>query len=66
MAIKVLQQGLLVKRPPCLFARLGGAWGIPLARAALSVMLKFSDHVEGFAKFMEDVDRAATAIGDAQ
>jgi hypothetical protein len=29
-------------------------------------MLKFSDNVEGFAKFMEDVDRAATEIGAAE
>ena len=32
----------------------------------MSVMLKFSDSVQAFAKLMEDVDRAATEIGDAE
>ena len=66
MAMNCLHQGLLMKRPPCLFARLGGAWGMPLARAAFAVILKHNDHTEGFAKLMEDVERAATEIGDAQ
>ena len=66
MAIKCLHQGLLMKRPPCLFARLGGAWGMPLTRAAFAVILKHSDSVQGFAKLMEDVDRTATDIGDAE
>ena len=66
MVINCLQQALLIKRPPCLFARLGGAWGLPLTRAALAVMLKHSDSVQSFAKLMEDVDRAAGEIGDAE
>ena len=55
-----------MKRPPCLFARLGGAWGMPLARAAFAVTLKHSDSVQGFAKLMEDVERTGADIGDAQ
>ena len=39
---------------------------MPLARAAFAVILKHNDHTEGFAKLMEDVERAATEIGDAQ
>ena len=66
MAVNCLQQGLLMKRPPCLFARLGGAWGMPLARAAFAVTLKHSDSVQGFAKLMEDVERTGADIGDAQ
>ena len=66
MVLNCLHQALLMKRPPCLFARLGGNWGMPLTRAAMSVMLKFSDSVQAFAKLMEDVDRAATEIGDAE
>ena len=47
-AIQVLQEALLTKRPMCVFARLGGEWGLPLSRAAFSVMLKFSDSLEQF------------------
>ena len=66
MVMKVLHQGLLMKRPPCLFARLGGTWGMPLARAAFAVILKHSDSVTGFAKLMEDVERTGADIGDAE
>ena len=55
-----------MKRPPCLFARLGGTWGMPLARAAYAVILKHSDSVQGFAKLMEDVERTGADIGDAE
>ena len=50
----------------CIFARLGGAWGLKLTRAAFSVLLKFSDNVDPFMKLLEIVDKTATEIGQAE
>ena len=65
-AIGVLQQGLLTKQPPCFFARLGGEWGMPLTRAAFSIIIKFSSSVEQFTKLIENCIFAGKDIGDAE
>ena len=46
--LDILQKGLVTKNPPCLFARLGGEWGLPLTKAAFAVMIKFSASLDIF------------------
>lgn len=66
MTLDVLQHGLRTKQPLCPHAQLGGAHGMNLARAAFSVILKFSDRLEEFIKLAESVDFTAKDIGDAE
>ena len=56
--LKVLQQGLLTKRPPCMFARLGGPTGERLTRAAFAVLVKFSLSMDSFLKLSEKLVKA--------
>ena len=65
LVIQVLQQGLLTKQPACLFAKLGGTtWGIALARAAFSVLLKYTTSLEFFMQLMEDLIMGQFFDGD--
>ena len=50
----------------CVFARLGGEWGVKLTRAAFSVILKFADNVDAFMKLVEVVDKNAIEIGQGE
>ena len=59
MVLQVLQQGLLRKKPPCVFARLSGQDGAKLTRAAFGTMLKFCDKIESFLKLTEDIAKMA-------
>ena len=52
LTILVLQEALLKKQPFCPFARLGGAEGMRMTRAAFGLMLKFSENIQRFAEFI--------------
>ena len=55
-ALSVLQQGLKDKRPMVTFASMGGRFGFRLTRSAYAVLLKFTDSIGSFVKFMDDIE----------
>ena len=40
----------------CMFARLGGDYGMRLSKSAFAVLLKFSDGMSAFMNFIDEVE----------
>ena len=53
---------MLTKRPPCIFARLGGQTGERLSRAAFAVLLKFSLSIDSFLKLSATLVAAESQV----
>ena len=62
LTIEVLQAFLTTKIPFSPVARVGGADGMRLARAAFSVILKFSEQTEAFKSLWDEVEMHGMGI----
>jgi len=62
VAIAILQESLKNKRPMVPHAQIGGEDGMRLCRAAFAVIVKFSNQLENFSKFMTEIETAGSTV----